>query len=162
MPSSDVTNYMFKNNGDLTFSNIGKLWGFDTISNSNGAAYADLDNDGDLDLIVNNINKPAFIYRNNAVKQNANHYLELKLEGAGKNTQGIGAKVYIYNKGKQQYLEQMPARGFQSSVSPVLHFGLGIENNIDSLRIVWLSGKEQVLRNVKANQILTLNEKRCD
>ena len=159
IPTSDVKNYMFKSNGNLTFSNVGKLWGLDTISNSNGAVYADLDNDGDLDLIVNNINKPAFIYRNNADKQNTNHYIELKLEGAGKNTQGIGASAYLYNKGKEQYLEQMPARGFQSSVSPVLHFGLGKENNIDSLRIVWLSGKEQVLRNVKANQILTLNEK---
>jgi hypothetical protein len=159
IPTSDVINYMFKNNGDLTFSNVGKLWGLDTISNSTGAVYADLDNDGDLDLIVNNINKPAFIYRNNADKQNTNSYIELKLEGAGKNTQGIGAGAYVYNKGKEQYLEQMPARGFQSSVSPVLHFGLGKENNIDSLRIVWLSGKEQVLHDVKANQILTLREK---
>ncbi len=159
IPVYSFKNHMFKNNGDLTFSNVGKLWGLDAISNSNGAAYADLDNDGDLDLIVNNINKPAFIYRNEVNNQRDNHYIALKLEGAGKNTQGIGAKVYIFNKGKQQYLEQMPERGFQSSVSLVLHFGLGKENSIDSLRIIWLSGKEQVLRNVKTNQFLTLNEK---
>jgi len=159
IPSYNFKNHMFKNNGDLTFSNVGKLWGLDAISNSNGAAYADLDNDGDLDLIVNNINKPAFIYRNDVNKLKDNHFLALKLEGAGKNTQGIGAKIYIYHNGKQQYLEQMPERGYQSSVSPVLHFGLGKDIMIDSLRIIWLSGKKQMLLNLKTNQTLTLNEK---
>lgn len=159
IPSYNFKNHMFKNNGDLSFTNVGKLWGLDAISNSNGAAYADLDNDGDLDLIVNNINKPAFIYRNDVNKQKDNHFLALKLEGAGKNTQGIGVKIYIYHNGKQQYLEQMPERGYQSSVSPVMHFGLGKDIMIDSLRIIWLSGKKQVLLNVKTNQTLTLNEK---
>ena len=159
MSSSNVVNYTYKNNGDLTFNDIGKQWGLNLASNSNGAAYADLDNDGDLDLIVNNINQPAFIYRNDENNQNKNHFIELKLEGAAKNTQGIGAKVCIYNKGKQQYLEQMPSRGYQSTVSPVLHFGLGKENIFDSLRIVWLSGKQQVLTNVKADQVITLDER---
>ncbi|HMH32970.1 MAG TPA: VCBS repeat-containing protein [Puia sp.] len=159
MPSSKVKNYMFRNNGDLSFHNIGKQWGFDTASNSNGAAYADLDNDGDLDLVINNINQPAFIYENKTDKELKNHYLQLRLEGEGQNTQGIGAKVTIYNKNKQQYLEQMPTRGFQSSVSPVLHFGLGMDKIIDSLKIVWQSGRMEMLTNIKGDQLLTLKEK---
>jgi len=158
MPSSDVVNYMFKNNGNLTFSNVSNSWGFSLPSNSNGAVYADLDNDGALDLIVNNINKPAFIYHNLATK-NSNKYLQLKLEGDGMNTQGIGAKVFVYAKGAMQYAEQMPARGYQSSVSPVMHFGMANNVLIDSLRIVWLSGRQQLLKEVKTNQLLTLQEK---
>lgn len=158
MPSSNLNNYIFKNNGDLTFSNEGTSWGITTPSNSNGAAYADLDNDGDLDLVVNNINQPAFIYQNNENKKIKNNYLEIKLQGAEKNTEGIGAKIFLYNKDKEQFLEQMPTRGFQSSVSPVLHFGLGKDSLIDSIKVVWLSGKAQVLANVKANQILNISE----
>lgn len=158
MPASNVVNYLYKNNGDLTFSNVGKKWGTDTASNSNGAVYSDLDNDGDLDLVVNNVNLPAFIFRNDANQQLKNNYLKVKLNGAQKNTDGYGARVYVYNKNQQQYLEQMPARGFQSTMSAVLHFGLGAAANIDSLRIVWLGGKEQVLKNIKANQVITLNE----
>lgn len=159
IPSSQVKNYMFRNNGDLTFNNMGLQWGFDSSSNSNGAAYADLDNDGDLDLIVNNINRPAFIYENESNRQLTNHYLQVKLEGTGLNTQGVGAKVTIYSKGKQQYLEQMPTRGFQSSVSPVLHFGTGNEQMVDSLRVVWQSGKQQMLTAIQANQQIILQEK---
>ena len=158
MPASNVVNYLFKNNGDLTFSNVGKLWGTDTASNSNGAVYADLDNDGDLDLVVNNVNLPAFIFRNDADRQMQNHYLQIKLKGADKNTDGYGAKVFIYQKNKKQYLEQMPARGFQSTVSAILHFGLGKETSVDSLKIVWLRGKEQVITNIKVDQLITLNE----
>ncbi|MGN6396055.1 MAG: VCBS repeat-containing protein [Mucilaginibacter sp.] len=159
MPSSQVNSYLFKNNGNLTFTNTSTAWGISQSSNSNGAAYADLDNDGDLDLVVNNINQPVFIYQNEAGKQLNNHYLQLKLEGAGKNTQGIGARVTIYVKGKLQYLEQMPSRGFQSSVSPVLHFGLGGDKQLDSLRIVWQNGSTQLIKDVKADQELVLNEK---
>ncbi|WP_161890178.1 VCBS repeat-containing protein [Pontibacter russatus] len=162
IPSSNVTNYIYKNNGDLTFSNRGRDWGMRTPSTSNGAAYADLDNDGDLDLIVNNINQPAFIYQNEADKQLNHHYLQLRLKGAGKNTAGTGAKITLYSGGQRQYQEQMPSRGYQSSVSPVLHFGLGQENAIDSLRIVWLSGKQQVLRDVKPDQLLTLQEQEAN
>jgi len=159
MPASNVANYIFKNNGDLTFSDKGKQWGITIPSNSNGAAYADLDNDGDLDLVVNNTNIPAFIYRNETAGQTANHYLSIKLNGADKNTDGLGAKVYSYTNGQKQFMEQMPARGFQSSVSPILHFGMGAATMIDTVKIVWLSGKEQILTNVKTDQLLTLNEK---
>lgn len=159
MPSSNMTNYLFKNNKDLTFKNVATNWGLGQVSNSGGAAYADLDNDGDLDLVVNNINLPAFVYQNDGDKQLKNHYLKLKLQGEGKNTLGTGAKVTIYQKGEQQYIEQMPTRGYQSSVSPTLHFGLGASASVDSLKIVWLSGKEQKLVNPKADQLLTLSEK---
>ena len=158
MESSNVVNYTYQNKGDLTFNDVSKSWGLTVGSNSNGASYADLDNDGDLDLIVNNINSPAFIYRNNSEKETKNHFLNIKLNGAGKNTDGYGATVTILQKGKKQYLEQMPARGFQSTVSSVLHFGLGKENGIDTLRVAWLGGKEQLLTNVKADQLLVLNE----
>ncbi len=158
MPASNVVNYLFKNNGNLSFSNVSNDWGFNQPSNSNGAAYADLDNDGALDLIINNINKPAFIYHNTAPK-NAHNYLQIALKGGDKNTQGIGAKVFVYANGTEQYEEQMPARGYQSSVSPILHFGMGNNALIDSLRIVWLSGKEQIIKEVKTNQLITLEEK---
>jgi hypothetical protein len=158
IPSSNVRNYIFKNNGNLTFSNQVTSWGFDMASNSNGAAYADLDNDGDLDLIVNNVNLVASIYQNNAAALSNNKYLKVKLSGTKGNTQGIGAKVWLYSKDNIQYLEQNPSRGYQSSVSPVLHFGLGIDWPIDSLRIVWPGGSEQKLINVKANQTINLKE----
>ena len=153
MPSSSIQSYLYKNNADLTFSNIGKTWGIDSSSNSNGAAYADLDNDGDLDLIVNNINKPAFIYRNETDCAK-NHYLEVSLKGAGKNTQGIGAKLIMYANSKQQYLEQMPAKGYMSSVSPVLHFGVGKDTMIDSLKVIWPGGKTELIKNVQTLQTL--------
>jgi len=159
MPASNVTNYIYKNSGNLTFVDASAAWGLNQASNSNGAAYADLDNDGDLDLVVNNVNQPAFIYQNESNKLLKNNYLQINLKGAGQNTGGLGAKITIFAGGKLQYLEQMPVRGFQSSISPILHFGLGASAIIDSLRVVWANGKLQVLRQVKANQVLVLQEK---
>lgn len=159
MPSSQMKSYLFKNNGNTTFTNTSEQWGITLPSNSNGAAYADLDNDGDLDLVVNNINQSAFVYENQAAKQTDNHYLSIKLNGNGANTQGIGAKVSIYSGNKTQYLEQMPNRGYQSTVSTILHFGLGKDKQVDSLRVTWQSGKSQVLQKVKADKQLVLNEK---
>ncbi|WP_245975191.1 VCBS repeat-containing protein [Deminuibacter soli] len=158
IPSSNVVNYLYKNNGNLKFSNASRQWGMQLPSNSNGAAYADLDNDGDLDLVINNINQPAFIYRNDADKQLHHHYLDVQLKGAGANTQGLGSKLRLWAGGQQQLLEQMPARGYQSTVSPVLHFGLGKVATIDSLQVQWPNGKTQLLRAPKPDQLLALKE----
>ena len=159
MPSTNVSNYIFKNKGNLSFSNQSVAWGISLPSNSNGAIYADLDKDGDLDLVTNNINRPAFVYENQTNNERPHHFLQLQLQGDGLNTSGIGAKVTLYANGKQQYLEQMPNRGYQSSVSPILHFGLGEDTEVDSLRIVWQSGKEEVLSNITIDQLLVLQEK---
>ena len=159
IPSSDVINYLFTNNKNCTFTNVSAQWGFNSPSNSNGAAYVDLDNDGDLDLVINNINQPAFIYRNETRPQTGAHYLQVKLQGLPGNTQGIGAKVICYSKAGQQYLEQMPTRGYLSTVSSILHFGLGTQTSIDSLCVIWGSGKQQLLQNIKADALLVVDEK---
>ena len=158
MPASNLANYLFKNNQDLTFKNVGADWGMGQTSNSNGAVFSDLDNDGDLDLVVNNINQPAFIYQNNTDKTRQNHYLKVSLKGNTANTFGIGTKVKVYHKNQVQYLEQMPARGYQSSVAHVLHFGLGKATQIDSLTTTWPDGTQQTLRTLKADQWLTLEQ----
>ncbi|WP_285058240.1 VCBS repeat-containing protein [Pedobacter ginsengisoli] len=157
LPSSDVKNYIYKNNGNLTFDNKGKEWGMSIPSNSNGAVYGDLDNDGDLDLVVNNINKTAFVYQNQG--DSSNHYLRIKLKGLKQNTDGLGAMVTIFSKGKQQCVEQMPSKGYLSTVSATLHFGLGKQKEIDSLRIVWPDGKMQTLTKVGADRLLYIYEK---
>lgn len=160
MPSSNLTNYLFKNKDGLFFEKKSEDWGVHHQANSNGAAYADLDNDGDLDLIVNNINQPAFIYQNNADSLSSDrHFLRVKLQGNPGNNQGIGAKVTLYHQGRLQMIEQMPSRGYQSSVSPTLHFGLGEVRKIDSLRVSWPGGLSEKLTDVSSNQTLTLVQK---
>jgi len=159
LSSTNLTNYFFKNNGDLTFSDFTRNWGIKKSFNSNGASYADLDNDGDLDFITNNINQPASIFENKTSIFLKNHYLKIRPIGAGKNTYGIGARFTIYTNGNKQYLEQMPTRGYLSSVSPILHFGLGKRDHVDSLMITWGDGKKQILRNLKADQTLKVKEK---
>ncbi len=156
IPSSNVSNYLFKNNGNLTFTDVSKSWGVHEMVNSNGAAFADLDNDGDLDLIVNNVNQRASVFENQSPEKK--NYLKLKLEGNTKNTAGIGAKIRLISKGKQQYMEQMPVRGYQSSISPVLHFGLGSDAQVDSLLVTWPDGKQELRTQVKANQVVVLKQ----
>ena len=156
MPVTLLPNYAFKNKGDLTFKDVSAEWGLKQAGLSNGAAYADLDNDGDLDLIVNNINNEAGIYRNESNKLTSSHYLKIQLRGNNKNIFGLGSKIYCYAQGKMQFLEQMPTRGYQSSVSEILHFGLGKSTFADSLKITWPDGASQVLYQVKADQQIIL------
>ena len=159
MTSTPIHNYMFRNNGDLTFDDKSVAWGFKERNFSSGAAYADLDNDGDLDLITNNQNAAASVYRNRTRETAADdHYLQISLTGAGKNVRAIGAKITIHADGKIQYFEKMSTRGFQSSVSDRIHVGLGKATKADSLIIEWpLSGKT-TLGNVKADQLLKVSE----
>lgn len=157
MPLYPQYNYIYKNKGDLTFSNMGKEWGFNTRSYSNGSAYADLDNDGDLELISNNINEHAYIYRNNAVEQGNAHFLRVGLKGPGLNSFGIGTRVTIYYDGNKQVAEFFPTRGFMSASAHDLHFGLGEVDRLDSLFIRWPDLSEQNLADVNADQYLVLN-----
>ena len=162
MPSSKISNYLFQNKKGKEFVNMSVNWGMGSVSNSNGAAYADLDNDGDLDLVVNNINQPAFIYRNNAAGEKGVNYLAIVLSGDAGNTQGIGAKLYVYCGAMKQFIEQTPAQGYQSSVSPVLHFGLGDHTTADSIKIIWPGGKEQLLKSIPANQTIEVKQGKAE
>ncbi|SIN99888.1 VCBS repeat-containing protein [Algoriphagus halophilus] len=158
MPSSNLTNYIYRNNRNLTFENVTQEWGLNQPANSNGVAYADLDNDGDLDLIVNNINSKAFVYQNLSVEKDQTNYLQVKLVGDDQNSLALGASVKLYSQGKTQFLEQNIHRGFQSSVSPILHFGLGNVSKVDYLVVTWPDGRESTEINVQANQQLVLNQ----
>lgn len=158
MPQVAIPNYAFRNKGDLTFGNTTAAWGLDQPGFSNGAAYVDLNNSGNLDLVVNNINAPASIYRSKS-RQNGNSYLAVLLRGSGANTAGIGAKVTIRTVTGTQLLEQQPTRGFESSVDPRLHFGLGAAKSVDSLTVIWPDHGYQVLTNVSANRTLILDQR---
>jgi enediyne biosynthesis protein E4 len=164
IPVVKIPNYAFRNNGNLSFTDVTKAWGLGNESFSDGAAFADLDNDGDLDYVVNNINEAAFVYENTLYtsskdeKQKAkNNFLRIQLKGGEQNKQGVGAKVTAYyGNGIMQFLENSIYRGFLSS-STELHFGLGNVDAIDSIKIQWADGRSQRLQNVKTNQLLTIN-----
>jgi hypothetical protein len=156
MPQIPTPNYVFQNRGDLRFANRSREWGLDHEGYSTGAVYVDLDGTGALDLVVNNLNGAAQVYRNRSRERNGNGFLRVRLEGSVGNTFGIGAKVFVGAGGKVQLVEQMPTRGFQSSVDPTLHFGLGKAPGVDSVVVVWPDDLFEVLRDVAVNQELLL------
>lgn len=150
MPKGDVPNAIFRNKGDLQFENMAGKWMNPRSGVSNGAVYSDLDNDGDLDMAVNNINEMAGIFRN---AQNSLRGISVELEGSAPNLEAFGAKVFLYSKGNSQYQEVQPSKGFQSSVTKRLHFGLGSESSPDSVIIIWPDGlKQKVKFTEKINQ----------
>ena len=159
IPQVKLHNYAFHNRGDLTFSDETGRWGLTVPTFSNGAAAADLDNDGSLDLVINNINDEALLYRNTTPPHDtASHFLNIKFKGGPQNINGIGAVVYIYyDHGKQQMYDNNPYRGYLSTMPCLAHFGLGRIARIDSVLIRWNPGKQQLIRNVSANQNLTVS-----
>lgn len=159
IPVVKVSNYAFRNNGNITFTNVTDDWGMNYPSFSNGAAFADLDNDGDLDYVVNNINDPAFVFENtlydNGKKTTGHNYLRLRLVDGTDPAMEMGAKVTIkYDSGKLQYQDHSIYRGYMSSVEDFLHFGLGKSSEVDSIIVQWPDGRSQILQHVKANQVL--------
>ena len=158
--SIKVSNYFYHNNGNLTFSNTTQQTGMEVPSVSHGAVYADLDNDGDLDMVMNNMNQEAFIWKNElrqSSKDSTHNYLTIQLKGTSLNQSGIGTKATLFADGKVQFLEQGTIRGYMSSVDNRLHFGLGNLKVIDSLKIVWPNGKMQRIKNIGANQLIAID-----
>jgi len=158
LPQRPVSNFAFHNDGGLTFSDSTAAWDLHHPGFSNGAAYADLNNDGSLDLVTNNIDAPASIYENRADALLEHRTLTIRLRGDGENTQGIGAKVTVYQDDRTQLLEQMPTRGYQSSVDPRLHVGLGTQD-VDSLTVAWPDGRTETrtaLPHGSSGQTITL------
>ncbi len=154
--SKPLANDAFSNVGGLIFKNNSASLGLSQPSFSNGSAYGDLDNDGDLDLVVNNINAQSFVYRNNANENSANHFLKVRFTGQEKNLFGIGAEVRIKIKDGIRVLQNFNTRGFQSSIEPSLLFGLGSATAVDTLQVTWPDGKQQTLTNVKTDQAINL------
>ena len=154
IPSEKLSNYAYRNNGDLTFSKAAQDWGMDQKSFSNGSAYADLDNDGDLDLVINNINDEAFIYRNNAVESGKNNYLRILPVSDDPKVNELGVKCWIKEADQEQFFEITNVRGMYSTSEMVAHFGLASAEVVDEVRIKWPDGNMQVLQNIEANQIL--------
>ncbi len=151
----NIRNFIFKNNKDLTFKDESNNWALDFKGFSNGAVYVDLDNDGDLDIVTNNINAAASVYKNNSDKITVNKYVRISLLGK----YAVGAKVFLSCGSKKQMLENYPVRGFQSSQDPVLHFGIDTTSVIDTVKVIWLDGKQEIRTQVKANQWLKFDYK---
>jgi len=161
IPEVKISNYAYRNQGDLKFDNVTKDWGMETAGFSNGGVYADLDNDGDLDLVINNINDEAFLYKNNFRETNKeeSHFLDVKFEGGTQNRNGLGAwaEIYIGTNHRQVY-ENTPYRGYLSSVINFAHFGIGKNTKVDSLVIKWPNGSMQIFKDQSANKVLTVKE----
>lgn len=168
IPEVKIPNFIFKNNGDLTFSDKSKEWGINLVSFTNGTSYADFDNDGDLDIITNNIDDPAFLFENTLYnsdkkkeEQTAN-FLRVDLKGPLMNPQGFGATVTIWNKGAQQLAQSHCVRGYLSKSENFLHFGLGASQSVDSIVVVWSDGKKQTLSKQNANQVIAIDYKNAN
>jgi enediyne biosynthesis protein E4 len=162
IPSTKLQNYLFRNNGNLTFENVSNSWGLTEKTFSNGTAFGDLDGDGDLDLVVNNIGDPAFVYENKTNELPNHNYLQVKLQGSKLNSNGIGTKVTLHQSdGTIQHQELTANRGFFSSSELLLHFGLNDQNKVESIEIKWPDGKTQTLKNVNANQKLVIKHSKA-
>jgi hypothetical protein len=160
IPIVKIPNFAYRNKGNLQFDDVTTDWGFGAPTFSNGAVYADLDNDGDMDVIINNINDEAGVFKNTSREKNKDnsHYLHIKFDGGQLNRDGIGAWADIYyDHGKHQVYENTPYRGYLSTIQNIAHFGLGKINALDSVVIRWQNGKKQTLQNVKADQVLKVN-----
>ncbi|MFZ9046561.1 MAG: VCBS repeat-containing protein [Cyclobacteriaceae bacterium] len=158
IPVNRISNYAYSGDGSLGFTDVTKEWGLHEPSHSNGAAYGDLDNDGDLDLIVNNVNMPLFVYQNNSDKYPGKNYLKFELIGEGSNTMAIGTKITLKANNQLFYQEQSLNRGFQSTVDYRINFGLGHLNKVDTVIVEWLSGKQTLMFDIAVNQTITLRE----
>ncbi|MDN3658024.1 VCBS repeat-containing protein [Ferruginibacter paludis] len=161
VPMVKIHNYAYHNNGNTNFTDETSNWGLEKPTFSNGAACADLDNDGDMDMVINNIDDEALVYENTSMnrKENNNHYLAVKLVGDSLNRNGIGAWIELHYGGKQQVVEQTPYRGYLSSHQLEAHFGLGNIAKIDSVIVKWQNGTMQVLKNVAVDKTITINKK---
>ncbi len=162
MPERKKPNYFYKNEGNLKFEKMNGLWVEDIPNSSNGAAYADFDNDGDLDIVVNNTDEPALIYKNNGNELVRNAFIKIKLNGPAGNLNGIGTRIEIFHDDRRQYAEQYLSRGFQSSVDRILHFGLGETKRLDKLTVIWPDGRTQTLHDELVNQTIQVNYEDAD
>lgn len=162
LPTQKLNNYIFHNNHDLSFKNVTANWGINKSSVNNGTAYADLDNDGDLDLVINTLNDEAIIYQNNASDKKQAHYISIKLTGTNKNTQAIGAKVFVKTNTAEQVQEQYIHRGFQSTIDAVMHFGTGNDSIIQSITVQWPQGGTTQLSQVKTDTLIIISQSTSD
>jgi len=163
IPTTPISNYVYQGSDSLHFMNKADAWGLSNPGFSNGAAYADLDNDGDLDLVINNVNQPADIYENKAEKVSpARHSITISLKGDQKNTYAIGTKIRAWANGTLFDKEQYPNRGFQSSVDPRINIGLDTASTVDSLLIIWPDGKRSRYSNIKADTSITFQQKKAE